>query len=353
MSRSTRLLCTIGVWCATSAGLAAQVPESCGACRARVVLERSVGGAELPLADGSRLARDGSGRLYVTHAPEAGVIAMLGADGRVERSIGRLGSGPGEFSRSTFNAHAIAGDSLVVLDGTRVSVLAPQLRAVVASRSIETHAYYWFAISSDSLVVQVPLGDRGLLHLFTAADRNARPVGAPRTSPAPSDPYDGVRVIGPGRSRSLWTSPVNRFSPVRLSLAGDTLARLDPGEHWFRPWAGYDRERPLRRPPLPHVHQLHEDPDGILWVMMLVPDKDWAAVGDGIREIPTSEIDWSKIWDTVIEAWDVQRGQLLGRSRVDGQGLSFIDDRSLYVRRTDADGDRIFDVFRLSVAARP
>lgn len=335
-----------------ASSLDGQVIEQCDTCRAGIQFERSVGGSSLPLSDGSRLARDRSGRIYASHAPEPGLVSLLRPSGEVERSLGRLGLGPGEFTRSVIQLHAVAGDSVVAMNGTRLTVLSPGAASVVSSRTIATHAYYWFPLTAESLVVQAPIAGQGLVHLIAGTGRIERSIAAKLPFASEVDPFDRVLVIAPARSGGLWASRVNAFSPARLSLDGDTLARISPVRHWFQPWAGYDRDRPLFRPPQSQVDQLHEYPTGTLWVMFLVADRAWRAQATTRREVPTSEIDWSKVWDTVIEAWDITRGLRLGSVRFEGQGLGFIGDRSLYVRRTDASGELVFDVYQLTLHDR-
>jgi hypothetical protein len=108
-----------------------QVPAtaSCSTCAIRLTVVGRLGGsADLPgdVTPQSRVARDSRGRLYVTRATSAGSLLVFDSTGRYLQSIGRLGSGPGEF-QFVAGVAVDAGDSVHVFDPAllRRTVLTP------------------------------------------------------------------------------------------------------------------------------------------------------------------------------------------------------------------------------------
>ena len=81
---------------------------------------------------------DSEGRVYITDYQEAGVIA-LNADLSLDRTIGREGEGPGEFTRPG-SMQVLPGDSLLVWDyqPQRITVFPPGSDEAVYVHSLGT-----------------------------------------------------------------------------------------------------------------------------------------------------------------------------------------------------------------------
>lgn len=91
---------------------------------------------DLVFTDISGLGVDGRGRIYVAD-PFATSLPVLGPDGTLVDSLGRRGSGPGEF-RMLSNLQVLPGDSLQVWDArqSRVIVFPPDAGATAHTRTL-------------------------------------------------------------------------------------------------------------------------------------------------------------------------------------------------------------------------
>ena len=89
------------------------------------VLLEATSGDDVFLSHVRDVVADSEGRVYVIDSQEAGVIA-LNADLSHDRTIGREGEGPGEFTR-TGSMQVLSGDSLLVWDypPQRITVFPP------------------------------------------------------------------------------------------------------------------------------------------------------------------------------------------------------------------------------------
>lgn len=93
--------------------------------RASPVAEVWVSPADAELSSINQVAVDSRGNAYVPDFYRSRVV-VFGPDGRLVRSVGRRGRGPGEF-QSIRSVQVLRGDSLLVYDGSlgRVNVFAP------------------------------------------------------------------------------------------------------------------------------------------------------------------------------------------------------------------------------------
>ena len=127
----------------------------------RRLVERSrVGGEEgagVELSDPQSIALDDAGRLYVADDKPA-VIKVIGRDGKLIRTIGREGEGPGEFKVAILATH---GSNLIVHDPqlARTTVFDTSGKYL---RSWSSSCCYWTDIAVDrNGVIYIPTMRQG------------------------------------------------------------------------------------------------------------------------------------------------------------------------------------------------
>ncbi|MDX2262689.1 MAG: 6-bladed beta-propeller [Gemmatimonadales bacterium] len=204
----------------------------------------------------SMLTRDSSGKLYVSDMTSKRVVAF-GPDGRVLKTFGRSGEGPGEF-RLPGALHVFGDTLLMVHDPVRERFLQFDLRSgdLISERHATTDliAPGW-AIVGDSIFAGV-VGSEGIVSSWSADEADLRPVvplpaelrgqqgimmryGVPRIAVVDSN----VLVLIPGRAglhfystageaRGRLLIPASRRRGEPLDLVARQIARSreSPGE---------------------------------------------------------------------------------------------------------------------------
>jgi hypothetical protein len=109
------------------------------------VSERVVSSSEITFSSIPRLAVDSRGIIYI---PDnfAGRIFVVGSDGRLLRTIGRRGSGPGEF-QAVRSVQTLSGDSLLAYDPAlgRITVFPPESERAAYTAQITAAGVPWQA----------------------------------------------------------------------------------------------------------------------------------------------------------------------------------------------------------------
>lgn len=79
------------------------------------------------------------------------------------------------------------------------------------------------------------------------------------------------------------------------------------------------------RPAATRIRDIHEDEDGLLWVLVMVPDERWA---ESLVSSPEGDriVDRNASYDTVVEVLDPGRGLLLASTRYDQYLTQFLED---------------------------
>jgi hypothetical protein len=204
----------------------------------------------------SMMTRDGAGRLYVSDMASRRVVAF-GPDGRVVRTFGRPGEGPGEF-RLPGALHVFGDTLLMVHDPNRERFLQFDTRSgdLILERKATTDliAPDW-SVVGDSIFAGV-LGSAGIFSGWSVSGGDILQVvpmpsdlrghqgvmmryGVPRTAIVDSN----LLVLVPGRAglhfysrageargRLLIPASRRRGEPLDLVSRQQALARDSPGE---------------------------------------------------------------------------------------------------------------------------
>jgi hypothetical protein len=293
---------------------------SCAECRIDVSEIVAVGDSVEPgvLGEYGSL-RFSDGRYFVQTGVQPGTILVFGHDGRYVRSIGRLGKGPGEYTRpQVFHAR---GDSLWLFDITgRITMDFP---GNVRTANVPFGPFEAIRLGNGlhvySTVARIPELIGIPLHIFDEASETlVRSFGNRSGFYDPRDPYDARRTIAPSGEREFWAASLNRYVIEKWTVDGERIVRIERDAPWFEPWRGRVQPARVAAPP-PILHGVMEDSAGILWVFLRVADRNWAPQAPAdVRgsETRTSMAQHTDLWDTLIEAIDAKSGVVLARARL-------------------------------------
>lgn len=300
--------------------------------------------------------RDSRGRYYV-YREFGQEIKVFSPSGDYLETIGREGSGPGEFRGVSF-AHPGPDDSLHVLDlfNLRWSVFSPE-HELVRSVQLEVPVYMQLSLLPDgrglfSAPVRGKLGAYPL-HLLDAKGHHQRSFGA---APAEfGDPgRDGDwRKITPAGPTSVWAAYRDRY---RIELwdaaieADDPLRVIEREVDWFPP--GVPEEISLESPPVTRIQAVRQDSAGRLLVLMHVADERWREVVEtGGFEATIS--DRHLYYDSRIEVLDADSGELLDWTVHPLVFHAFVADNLVIASVTDSAGAPRVAVWSISIPGEP
>ncbi len=310
----------------------------CGTCRieigpvSRVVGAGAEGFASAPIS--VAVARNGNVFVGLSHPQRLPLV--VGRDGKA-RAVGREGGGPGEFDRATFLT-VMPGDTLVVLDmgNARMSIHDPQLRYVrSAPAPIETAGITWVN-ASEAVLLNATIRDReriGLpFHLFDRLGNVRGSFGPPQPTVTPGNEGLSRRfVMAAIRTGGLITArTVNNRHEIAI---WDTEARNLIRRVWVETHrVAVSGSRDGYPTPLRYIAAIGQDPQGLVWILEVVPDRQWrrGVVAEPVAEGRSDKKAWRVIdqdfeqyYDTNIEVLDLEAGRVLARSRI-GQSCRFV-----------------------------
>lgn len=279
----------------------------------------------------SMVVRDSRGH-FVVAGSYATSLKVFDRSGRFIRTVGRDGQGPGEF-RGVGSIDVLPGDTLVVFDwGTS--------RYSLFSRDYEYLATAPLPLMPERDAVALEDGEfvfaraihtakeRGQpLHRVSRDGKLARSFGSSSGEFRPDVPYQLSRAIGRSRGAQMWSALRTSYQvdllDARAGMVVRTFVRDVP---WFPPGiAPAPRGRAEDLTPKPFIYDVDEDPSGLLWVLIAVPDPQWrTAVSSAPPGGHATVTDDHAYRDVVIEVIDPARGVVLATTRMKERVTQFI-----------------------------
>jgi hypothetical protein len=365
-----RARCTLLLTILASGAYALQAQEiqvvppepACPECEISARLIAALGDDESGLVgDNFAIARDAAGR-YLTSFPEYGsVIAVFDDQGRYVTSIGGRGQGPGEF----------LWVDKIKADGSRIHVFdTPAYRRTVLDLNLQVVGTSPLPaqpvdvdVLDDSLLVVnswIPATETiGYpIHVLDSDGRVLRSMG-----------YDGGGVRGPfvtsdfravtrsGHGR-FWSVRATRYLLEKWNLEGERSKQMELRPPWLTPYEGVCCTVSPRVPPEPRIRQIHQDSDGLLWVLSTVADPSWqdalVPLNDPMEGHEWEVVDRDRFFDTIVDVIDPSQGRLIASARFDPWFMQFASDGIVasYLPPQRGLGPRI-RVWRLSLRPSP
>ena len=301
------------------------------------------------------VVRDSKGRYYVVAARMTDEVKVFAPQGTYLRTIGRRGSGPGEFLHIW--RMTIQDDQLHVFDadnGRRTILRIPD------GKILREDKMRWPAINLAVLPTNVVINANirtpelaGIpLHRLSQEGEILESFGGDDEVFRTDIAYSGHRVITGSGMDGLWSSPRTEYVLTRWTLSGERLNTIRRNAEWFKPHARTVDFRPDHAPP-PLVTQIHEDSSGLLWVLISVADDDWRQAltlrrdhPDGPTYVPR---DMHSYFDTIVEVLDPATGRLLSSARVDRYITRFADATHLVSFTESSTGAPRAEIWRVEI----
>ncbi|MCA9764269.1 MAG: 6-bladed beta-propeller [Gemmatimonadetes bacterium] len=262
-------------------------------------------------------AKTRNGQYLISDEVSHGVIPVFDSTGRYLRSIGREGSGPGEYRRVS-RILVLESDSILVLDDQlrRATILAPDL-AYVRSFQFPAVPYDVVQIGERTLAVTsaIPLPDSSFQVINLEGGR-VRAFASNASAGGPPLPHVLARA-----DSGFWSAPVAGGAEITFwDSRGDRVGSVPIASDWMTPLRG----GPITpdSPPVSQVRGLWAGQDGLLWILASVADPEWAeGLGEsGIGEGGVTSFritDRDAVFDSVIEALDSRTGEVVASHRFD------------------------------------
>ncbi len=270
----------------------------------------------------SRAVQDSRGRVYLA-GPYANQITVFDSRARFLKRLGRPGNGPGEFA-GIGSLHVGPGDSLFVLDNpqSRLSVFSPEMEFVrsvplALAPEVENEVLPDGSIIIGRSILTPDLAGHPL-HLLDGEGAHLKSFGNLSGIFRPDIPNILARAVSRSTGPFVWSGRQVEFVIDRINTeTGEITQVLRRDARWFP-----SRMRPQQGPggtrPEPGVVDLQEDDAGRLWVLLLVPDREWrkSHVPPSAGDRHGTVTDWQGYYDTRIEVLDPERGNLIASLRI-------------------------------------
>jgi hypothetical protein len=308
---------------------------------------------------------DSRGRYFAIGADAATLVHLLGPDGRLAESIGKTGTGPGEWRpRSLRDIETGPGDTLFVFSSQRAYVFSPTLefvrefpftgygssppngiRTLADGRFILASSHNRFSLmTSAGELDPVTVRDAALRDSARAEWQRLGKMGEPLpvgTSLEGSDTTRcmecGIRTFAEGSTPgTIWSASPHQYVVEQHDFQGKLLRRVVRDVAWYPKWpeetlpAGMEdgfamaiesNDEILKMLMKSRVFAMSQDAAGILWVFSVTPDPTNPIPRDAdiMKMLGEDSNFLEQHFATVIEAIDAERGVLLSNMRLRGQ----------------------------------
>lgn len=323
---------------------ATRVRTSCDSCRIEVYDTYHGGFPASTLGPWpTAIATDSRGRLIV--ASPSGVISV----DRSRKEVRQLPAGESGARQGVSDAAHVAimdGDSVAVYDQAqrKLTIFDPQLRFVrSAPMPASVFGVVWLS-SRKAFLVNAFVPDRSRIgipfHLFDRVGNQLGSMGSERPISGASLPALAMKVVELPDRTFISVPLVGDVVLERWTIAGQLVERFARPTNF--PMAEFNPTGMLTTNPFPiQTAGAWTDPDGMLWVLLWVPDGRWR---DGIRQTTSEDgedhfelIDYVKTFDSVLEVTDLRLRRLVASARFDDALVAAARGGALYsVRRDEA-----------------
>jgi hypothetical protein len=332
---------------------------SCRGCTVRLVPEVALGAGSALFGGVTRgyVRRDSRGRYYHTSGYSPSTFLVFDSSGDLLQSVGRRGTGPGEYS-SIGRIVPGAGDTIHVFDlGLRShTVLTPDYR-MVRSMAIGARVSDVAEVAPGSLVVsadmRMPYRFGYPMHLLDASGLGL-PLGGTEAiadKPAPG-PLELSRRLRRQSDTTVWAGHVSRYAIDLWSTDGRLLQRLTREVGWFDVKDRGTLEGRLN----PTLRDIEVDESGLIWALFMVRSRRWRELATfgpegapGLRNLVSRTGDIFDLRESALDVIDPVRGEVLATLRSERLIESFAGPGRLVIYEEDAMGVPRLQVYRVEL----
>jgi hypothetical protein len=261
-----------------------------------------------------------------------------------------MGRGPGEFALIA-SLKVGPGDSLHVFDYglRRLSVLSPSLAYVRAS-SIPGPFADVVLTAGGGLLIAGPVASPSQagfsVHRYGPGGEHVRSFAELQTPFTPQSQVFYYRPIARATEEIVWLGSLNRYRLELWNTQGKPVRSYQRIVSWFPEWTDPSAVDQAIAPP--RVSALSQDSQGILWVVIGVPDAN-ASRTPTRPESLSQHYRPDERYDSVIEAFDPRAGRVVASLREAGAPLRFIGGDLAYRFREKEDGSTYIEVVRVEL----
>lgn len=324
---------------------------ACADCRITLdqVARLSGGRANEIVSQPGALAVLEPGRIYFGSVQTRGELFEFRTRDNTVHVHGRTGSGPGELQWIT-QVVAAQGDTLLVLDDI----------ARVMNRLTGDGKFIDRTLLPGGINHVIPLGGRRMfvnaripsrltigypLHIVDSMGVVAS-FGDELTSVDATTAGHLYRLLAPGPQRSVWVGHWRSYRIERWTETGRLLSVMTRRAPWFPPAPGLPTNAQMSRP-VPRMAGLDDSGDGLLWVYVHLPPRDWRPaplVQREGRQVPASSV-LHPYLDTMIEVIDQGRSVAVASFR-SPRALFPIGGGYLAAYDEDSQGNPSYTIYR-------
>lgn len=354
----TALVCVVLTACEASPQIQRYTPDElsqCADCRIQLELVAELGsdGDTIWATPFSGAVQAADGRFIVTTTDHPGIQLMYSPAGKLERTFGGEGEGPGEYQSWTAPYRG-PGDSLSIIDRmmSRRTVIDSTGAPVRTHRLPARFRHATFLGSRLIVQADVSTPERiGFpLHEVSPADGEIIRSFA-KVEPYEEPALDGYRLMSPAGDSGLWVAPPNELTFDLYDLRLNKVRTIRTEADWFVPHrnglaSAYDV------PPDPRTIAAWEGDDGLLWVLVRVADAEWAPRENPPGEAPPTVEDGRRSADWILAAIDPGSGEQLAAAQFDSGMLKGHGDDLVYMFIERPAGGASFNAYRPTYRVR-
>ena len=305
---------------------------------------------------------DSKGRYWVFQELEPPTVYT--ASGAVMQTVGRKGSGPGEFQAA--NNGIVVGDSMLVFDWlqSRATMVGPDLKAHRTLRIVrgigDVLVLDWPSLLVTAGYIETSKPPNSTMHRLSLAGPDMQVLGSfgPRGTGGPMGNMDVQQKIGRSRD-GIWSTYGNRPQFTRWDRNGVMTVSFTRRLDWYTGEGKGSIGTPTT-PPTPRTGAIREDADGLVWLFIQTPAPTWKEgweapptryPGGGI-EYSARKMGWDKLLRTYVEVIDPLQARVVSNHTINGYVFETLPDRRVALYRIDTSGIPRVEIAQLTLNGR-
>jgi hypothetical protein len=292
----------------------------------------------------SSLVRRPGSSYYVAESYTPGVVLAYDSTGSFTRTIGRLGTGPGEIGRYAHIA-VTPEDTLLVVSNGRVTVFSTTDGRAIRSWTYHEPIEGISALGGGLTFASLRANERQETARIFNAD------GSSRASVFFDDLLQHAyqleqRACRAGDDR-LIVADGTRYRLRAFDTDGQLQWTVQRDVDWFPPYTRQPPRSAIATPSLPAVICAWLESDRYLWVLLERAPEDWRPV-EGAPA--TRDLDFNTIFGSHLEVMDLETRKVLASRRTDWLLPLEGDEPFVYSVRHAEAGHVVFDVWQVKLS---